>query len=72
MILENADYFIYLTQFPPRVHSTVATNPDGTYSVYLDSRKPRYDLIEDYIHEFEHMEDDDFYNGMPITDVERS
>ena len=68
----NADYFIYLTRFPPKVHSLVATNPDGTFSVYLDESKPRFDLVDDYIHEYEHMESDDFYNGNPLAEIEKA
>ena len=41
-------------------------NNDGTFSIYLDPRRSREQQIEDYLHELNHILNDDFYNGLPI------
>ena len=69
--LESADFFIYLTHFPAKVHSAVMPNPDGTFSMYLDETKSRFEQIPDYEHELDHIEDDDFYNDDDIRDIEK-
>lgn len=68
--LENADYYIYLMDFPPKVHSFVTPNSDGTYSLYLDAKKSRLEQLQDYEHELAHIENEDFYNGKDISEVE--
>ena len=69
-IIEGADYFVRLVDLPPRIGAQVVSNGDGTFSIYLDSKKGRFEQIDDYIHEFDHIEDDDFYNDKPITEIE--
>lgn len=71
MIIENADYFIRLVTLPPTVNGIVSPNNDGTFNMYLSANKFPPDLIDDYIHEFRHIDDDDFYNGKPIGEIER-
>ena len=68
--LEGADYFIYTMPFPPKIHSSVTPNPDGTFSMYLDSAKSRFEQIDDWDHEMQHIEDDDFFSDKPIEEIE--
>lgn len=70
-ILEGADYFIRVVDLPPRCGGLVSPNPDGTFNVYLDAKRDKLEQIEAYIHEFEHMDNDDFYNGLPIEQIEQ-
>lgn len=70
-ILEGADYFIRVVDLPPRVGGLVSPNPDGTYNLYLDEKQSRLEQIDAYIHEYLHMENDDFYNGKPISEIEK-
>ena len=70
--LEGFDYFIYYRELPPGIFACVATNPDGTYSVYLDPRRSYDQLRADFDHEMHHIIRGDFYNGMPIQKVEAS
>ena len=71
MMIENADYFVRLVPLPPQVGGMVSPNEDGTFNVYLSEHKSREELIDDYIHEYEHIDNDDFYNGMPIEEIEK-
>lgn len=70
MMIENADYFIRLIKMPPHMVGMVSPNCDGTFNMYLSKDKFSPDIIDDYIHEFEHLENDDFYNGKPLAEVE--
>lgn len=55
---------------PKGIYACVVTNPDGTYSVYLDPRRSFDQLIADLDHELNHIIREDFYNGTPIWVVE--
>ena len=69
-MIEEADYFIRLINLPPGVGGIVSPNPDGTYSMYLDARKSRFERIDDYAHELMHIERDDFNNDLTIDEAE--
>ena len=68
--LEGADFFVRLIDLPPRVGGFCSPNEDGTYNVYLNSRKDRDHNIDSYFHEVDHIEDDDFWNDESIEEVE--
>ena len=68
--IEKADYFVYFVQLPPKIYACVVANPDGTFSMYLDPRRSRDQILDDWEHELWHILNDDFYNGLPIYIVE--
>ena len=72
MIIENADYTIRLIDLPGSVGAAITTNHDGTYNVYLNARfaTDRDRQIDDYIHEWEHMENDDLFGDKDIRGIE--
>ncbi len=71
MIIENADYFVRVIKMPPHVFGMVSPNGDGTFNMYLSSDRFSPEIIDDYIHEYEHIDNDDFNNGKPIEEIER-
>jgi len=68
--LEGADYFVRVVDLPYGVGAQTVPNDDGTFSVYLNGRTSHDKQIDDYCHEYEHIEDDDFYNDKPIEEIE--
>lgn len=69
--LENCDYFVFVRPFPPGPsHAFLLSNGDGTYSLVLDYYATHDQKEESYWHEVEHLANDDFYNGKPITEIE--
>ena len=68
--VENADYFIYYLNLPPKIYAFVMGNRDGTYSIFLDPRRSRDQQIDSYIHELWHIIRDDLDNDLPIWIVE--
>lgn len=68
--LPDADYFVYYDLFPWSVRGLVTVNEDGTYSIFLNRRYPNSVLQKTFRHEIDHIEHDDFFNGIPIEKVE--
>lgn len=71
MLIENADYFIRYMDLPPGIFAFVTPNDDGTFSIYLDPRRSHEQQLADCRHEIRHIVNDDFYNGLPISEVEK-
>ena len=72
MLIENADYFVRLIDMPGSVGGACNPNDDGTFNIYLNARHTtdRDRLIEEYLHEWEHLENDDLYGEKEIAQIE--
>lgn len=68
--LEGADYFVRIVKFPVPVGGLVSPNEDGTFNIYINDDFPPDRRMESYEHEISHIENDDFYNGKNIGEVE--
>ena len=72
MLIENADYFIRIIDFPvPCIGGMVMPNDDGTFSVYLDCRSPVERRKRAMRHEYNHMARDDMFGDKSIIDIEK-
>ena len=69
--LEGADVFVRVVSLPYGIDSQVVPNDDGTFSLYLNSRADSLSQMDNYLHEFQHIENDDFYNDKGITEIEK-
>lgn len=69
--LPEVDYFVRTVDLPTEVGGLVAVNEDGTYSVYINARLSSSRQKKALRHEVDHIENDDFYNGKPIEEVEK-
>jgi len=68
--IPGVDYFVYYEKFPRNVRALVTTNEDCTFSIYINSLLPDAQRLAAYFHEVDHIENEDFYNGLPIEKVE--
>ena len=73
--IPGADYFVYWVPFPEdngTEGGCVKLNDDGTFSIFLDEKllHQMQKAKKTYRHEEKHIQDDDFYNGKPIKDIE--
>lgn len=68
---EGFDYYLYITELPAGIRAMLLPNDDGTFSMYLDSRRTWEQWLNDWEHEIWHLLRDDFYNGLPLYYVER-
>ena len=74
--IPGADYFVFWVPFPDDNGTdggAVIPNDDGTFSILMDERllSQTAKARKTYRHEEDHILDDDFYNGKPITEIER-
>jgi len=70
MTIEGADYYIRLIDLPYSIGGFITPNDDGTYNVYLNARLSAEKNLDTFFHEVEHIENDDFYNGLPLELIE--
>ena len=71
MILENADYFVKLVDFPVcSCGGVVLLNEDGTYTILINSRLSHEQNADSLIHELNHIKNGDFYRSANITQIE--
>jgi len=68
--IDGADFFVRVVDLPFGVGGCVTPNDDGTFSVYINARYDRRKQQESYNHELRHIERNDFYNGLPIEQIE--
>lgn len=70
-LVENQDYFVRVVPFPVNsVGGMVTPNPDGSFSIYINSNLSQERQKEALDHELDHIRNNDFYNGKPIREVE--
>lgn len=70
-ILEDADYFVRVVEFPVPVGEMVTLNEDGTYNMYLNSAYMGEERLDHYIHGYEHILNDDMYGDRDILEIEK-
>lgn len=72
MLIEGRDYFVAVWCFPNYASDMfVVQNPDGTFTLNLNSRFTREQLLKNVPHEFRHMVLNHFQCEKCIADIER-
>ena len=74
--IPGADYFVYWVKFPENNGTNggaVTPNDDGTFSIFMDEKLLGREgqARKTYKHEVDHIENDDFYNGRPLHEIEQ-
>ena len=71
-LIEGSDYCIFVVDFPDStIGGAVIPNDDGTFSVYINSRRSFEAQVASLYHELAHISGNDFYNGLSIGEVEQ-
>ena len=71
-LIEDADYFVQEWCFPNYASDMfVLDNADGTYTIWLNSRFTREQLIARAPHEFRHIIKNHFQDERSIEEIER-
>lgn len=68
--LAGRDYFVVYETLPRKVRGFVTVNEDSTYTIVINSLLPESQRKATFDHEVDHIENEDFYNGVPIQKVE--
>lgn len=66
----NYDVHIYYVDMPCSVASNIVENPDGSFTLYLNSRMTYERNIKGYLHEIKHLKNDDLNNCYNIQHTE--
>lgn len=56
----NSDLFVHLLDMPTTVKEAITQNPDGSYTVILNSRLSRETQFNAFVHAVEHIKGNDF------------
>ena len=70
--IPERDYCVREVPLPYGVKGAVTPNADDDgFSIYINSRLSEDQKRKALKHEIDHIENDDFYNGKPIEEIER-
>lgn len=70
-LVENQDYFVRVVPFPVNsVGGMVMPNPDGSFSIYINSNLSQERQKQALDHELDHIRNNDFYNGKLLQEIE--
>ncbi len=78
--MDDFDFFVWIIPFQSgkqrldigNTHGILRSNPDDTYSLFIDANATIDQQIEAYWHEYEHLAYEDFSNGRPIEEAEEN
>ncbi len=62
---------VRLKDLPCGINGVTILDEDGNYNIYINARLSYYGQHEAYQHELKHIQRDDFYNNLPIQEVEQ-
>ena len=68
--LEGRDYFVRVIPFGVSIPAFIRENPDGSYSLYLNSEYDLEHWLDSYEHEIDHMVHDDLQGDRDIREIE--
>ncbi len=69
--IEGVDFFVHILPFPvDSIGGAVTPNDDGTFSIYINSRVSEERQRKAYRHELGHIVNGDFWNDLPIEEIE--
>ena len=70
-LIDGADYVVRMVDFPDAtVGGAVMTCEDGTYNIYINTRRSREEQSKSFWHEINHIIQNDFYNKKSIYEIE--
>ena len=67
----RTDVNTMLVDLPGTIKAFVAKDTDDFYTIYLNSRLSHEQNVVSFIHEMEHIKNDDFYSDLTADQIER-
>ena len=65
------EIYIYYIDMPHSVTSNIVENPDGSFTIYINSRLSYEMQLNGYLHELDHISRNDFDCHDDIHEIER-
>ena len=69
--IPERDFIVREVNLPYGVEGAVTPNNDTTFSIYINQNLSDDQKRKALKHEIEHIENDDFYNGKDIEEIEK-
>lgn len=66
----NDDCIVRMVNFPGDVRGAVRLSEDGFMNIYINDNLAPMARLNAYLHERQHIKNDDFYNDRTIKEVE--
>lgn len=66
----TSEVYVYYMDMPCSIDSSVVENPDGSFTIYLNSRMTYERNIEGCLHELKHLRKEDLAGTNNIHDIE--
>ena len=69
--MNDGDFIVRMVNLPGDIHGAVRLSEDGFANIYINDQlvDPMAKLCA-YLHEKDHIKNDDFYNDKPIEEIE--
>lgn len=64
------DVFVRMVDLPHRIGATTVEDENGDYNLYINVRYGANGQHKAYEHEMDHIDNDDFRNGIPLITCE--
>ena len=69
-MLTDGDYIVRMVNLPGDINSVVRLDNDGFGNIYINDALSPDQKEKAFIHECRHLERGDFYNDLPIREIE--
>lgn len=70
-MLTDGDYIVRMINLPGDINSAVRLSEDGFGNIYINDQLSPKEKRKAFDHEIRHLEREDFWNGLPISEIER-
>ena len=70
MKLYDDEFICRMVNLPGAVSAATRLSDDGFPNIYINDQLSPMGKLRAFLHEMQHLENDDFYNDKPITEVE--
>ena len=64
------DTIIRVIKLPPSIKGVTIPDEEGNYNIYINKNMSRKVQIDTYLHELEHIKNNDFSSNEPIPTIE--
>lgn len=68
--LIDGEYVVRMINLPGSIHGAVRLSPDGFANIYINDQLAPEARRKAFDHEAKHVDNNDFYNEKPITEIE--
>ena len=69
--MNDGEFIVRMVNLPGDIHGAVRLSEDGFANIYINDQLSPQARKKAFRHEAKHIENNDFYNDKPISEIER-